>query len=157
MNSPRLRIVLASDSLDPSGLGEHMLTLGRALKGMFDITLALPDSSSNDFLVRAARAGLAIKTIGDRDDFEHWLRLKRVSLLHVHAGIGWEGHDIARAGVACGMPVIRTEHLPYLLTDTVQTEQYHREVETVSHHIVVSEASRASFEDNGVEIGRAHV
>ncbi len=78
-------------------------------------------------------------------------------MLHVHAGIGWEGHEIAHAGVACGIPVIRTEHLPYLLTDTEQKERYASESDALAHHIVVSEASKFSFESNGVNANRMTV
>lgn len=157
MTSKGSRIVLATDSLDPSGMGEHMLTLGRALQTKFDVTLAVPGGIEGDLLARAARCGLAVKAIDDIGSFEQWLRLSDVSLLHVHAGIGWEGHEIARAGAACGIPVIRTEHLPYLLTDTAQREHYARESEALAHHIVVSEASRSSFENNGVDRNRMTV
>ncbi len=153
----RLRIVLATDSVDPSGMGEHMLTLGRALQGQFDVTLAAMDGIEATLLTRAARCGVAVKGIDDNASFEHWLGFSGVSLLHVHAGIGWEGHEIARAGVACGIPVIRTEHLPYLLTDTEQKERYASESDALAHHIVVSEASKFSFESNGVNGNRMTV
>jgi predicted dehydrogenase/glycosyltransferase involved in cell wall biosynthesis/threonine dehydrogenase-like Zn-dependent dehydrogenase len=148
MNSRRQRIVLATDSLDPSGMGEHMLTLACGLRDAFDIVLAAPDTSR--LIVRAAHRGLAIKAIDDIASFELWLRSSGASLLHVHAGIGWEGHAIACAGVACSIPVIRTEHLPYLLTDGEQQDEFRRRSCDVAQHIVVSEASRASFTANGV-------
>ncbi|WP_276121329.1 glycosyltransferase [Pararhizobium qamdonense] len=149
------RIVLATDSLDPSGMGEHMLTLGRSLQPQFDVTLAA--YGDMELLAKAAACGLAVKAIGDIGAFELWLRSSGVALLHVHAGIGWEGHAIANAGLACAVPVIRTEHLPYLLTDTEQREQYARESKALSHHITVSESSRASFQENGVDAQRITV
>lgn len=155
MSGERPRIVLATDSMEPSGMGEHMLTLARALQSEFDIILAAPDASG--LLQCASGHGLAIKSIGEMASFENWLRSGSVSLLHVHAGIGWEGHEIARAGVACRIPVIRTEHLPYLLTDDVQKERYRQERALLAHHIVVSEASRLSFESNGVAADRITV
>lgn len=69
----RLRIVLATDSVDPSGMGEHMLTLGRALQGQFDVTLAAMDGIEATLLTRAARCGVAVKGIDDNASFEHWL------------------------------------------------------------------------------------
>ncbi|PII37656.1 hypothetical protein T190_31105 [Sinorhizobium meliloti CCBAU 01290] len=57
----RLRIVLATDSVDPSGMGEHMLTLGRALQGQFDVTLAAIDGIQAALLPRAARRGVRSK------------------------------------------------------------------------------------------------
>ncbi|MGH0347508.1 glycosyltransferase [Sinorhizobium meliloti] len=153
----RLRIVLATDSVDPSGMGEHMLTLGRALQSQFDVTLAAMDGIEAALLTSAARFGVAVKGIDDNAAFEHWLGFSGASLLHVHAGIGWEGHEIARAGVACGIPVIRTDHLPYLLTDTEQKQRYASESDALAHHIVVSEASKVSFESNGVNGNRMTV
>ena len=155
MTSMRPRVVVATDSLDPSGMGEHMLTLSRSLQSQFDVTLAAYDGT--ELLMKAASCGLAVKTIGELGAFEHWLQESCIDLLHVHAGIGWEGHEIARAGAACAIPVIRTEHLPYLLTDAGQKERYARESEALSHHIVVSNSSRESFENNGVDAGRITV
>lgn len=94
MSSRRPRIVLATDSVDPSGMGEHMLTLGRALNNKFDVTIAAYDEAG--LLLRAAGLGLAIKAIDREEAFAHWLGASATSLLHVHAGIGWEGHGIAR-------------------------------------------------------------
>ncbi len=150
MSKQRRRIVLATDSLDPSGLGEHMLTLGLALREDWDVTIAILSGSAPDLITRAARHGLAVKTSFDTADFAQWLTTSDTSLLHVHAGIGWEGHELARAGMSCGIPVIRTEHLPYLLTDEDQKLHYERECANLAHRIVVSEASKASFEANGV-------
>ncbi len=147
----RPRIVLATDSLDPSGMGEHMLTLGCALQPQFDVTLAAIDKIEVSLLERAACGGLAVKAIDSDETFELWLKTANVALLHVHAGIGWEGHGLARAGTANGIPVIRTEHLPYLLTEIDQQALYAKESRELAHHIVVSEASRRSFEDNGVD------
>lgn len=148
MNKNHSRVVLATDSLNPSGMGEHMLTLAHALQGEFDVVLAALDASG--LIARAARRGLAVKAMDGMPSFERWLRSSDVSLLHVHAGIGWEGHTIAHAGVACAIPVIRTEHLPYLLTDGDQKDQFQRYCANLAHHIVVSQASRTSFEANNV-------
>ncbi len=150
MSDNQRRIILATESLDPSGMGEHMLTLGRALQEDWNVTIAAPAGGDNELIARAARLGLAVKTIDDMESFSQWLQPTETSLLHVHAGIGWEGHALARAGIASGIPIIRTEHLPYLLTDADQQEQYARECAALAHRIVVSDASRSSFENNGV-------
>ena len=143
-----MRVVIATDSIDPSGMGEHMVTLGRALKASIDVTLAaFPEA---DLLTRAARNGLAVKAIEDWNAFEKWLQSRSPDLLHVHAGIGWEGHELAATGSACGIPVIRTEHLPYLLTEECQKERYRRESAGLAHHIVVADTSRSGFEANGI-------
>ena len=151
MTNGRHSIVLATDSLDPSGMGEHMLTLGRALGDGWDVTIAAPSGTSDELISKAACHGLAVKSFSDDAEFSHWLKTSDASLLHVHAGIGWEGHKTARAGIACNIPVIRTEHLPYLLTDGDQKREYDRECASLAHRIVVSQASKVSFEDNGVD------
>ena len=139
------RIVLATDSLDPSGMGEHMLALARGLCGQADVFIALLSEDRAGLLPRAARLGLGIKLADEVDDFAHWLSGSNVDLLHVHAGIGWEGHALVEAANRAGIPVIRTEHLPYLLTDRDQQDEYQRRTRDVAHHVVVSEASRDSF------------
>ena len=157
MSGSRLHIVLATDSREPSGMGEHMLTLAASLRADFVITIAALDVPEVDMLSRAARLELGIKALSTSGDLESWLRQTDVSLLHVHAGIGWEGHELARAGLACDIPVIRTDHLPYLLTDTDQQRIYSAEVKHLSHHIVVSEASRNSYVENGLSRQRMTV
>jgi predicted dehydrogenase/glycosyltransferase involved in cell wall biosynthesis/NADPH:quinone reductase-like Zn-dependent oxidoreductase len=142
----RPRIVLATDSLNPSGMGEHMLALGRGLSDRWDVTLAVTPEDKTNLLPRAARHGLGIKRVDNAGELGDWLANASIDLLHIHAGIGWEGHEIAAAGAASGIPVIRTEHLPYLLTDPDQQAQYRRETQALAHHIVVSEASRKSYE-----------
>ena len=139
------RVLLATDSLDPSGMGEHMLALGRALSGRWDVTIALISEDRMGLLARAARYGLGVKLAANTGEFHDWLSRSEIDLLHVHAGIAWEGHDLAAGVGARAIPIIRTEHLPYLLTDPEQQEHYRRETERLAHHIVVSEASRKSF------------
>lgn len=150
MSTDRCRVVLATDSLDPSGMGEHMLTLGRALDDSWDVTIAAPSNAADGLTAKAARHGLGVKTFADDDEFSQWLAISGVSLLHVHAGIGWEGHGVAKAGISQDIPVIRTEHLPYLLTDEQQKTEYAGACEALAHRIVVSQASRLTFEANGV-------
>ncbi|GAK69611.1 hypothetical protein RRU01S_07_01360 [Agrobacterium rubi TR3 = NBRC 13261] len=140
------RILLVTDSLDPSGMGEHMLALGRGLAKRFDVTLALLAQDRAGLLPRAARHGLGIKLVTDISEFENWISKRTFDLLHVHAGIGWEGHELAATRIASGLPVIRTEHLPYLLTVSEQQARYKEATQALSHHIVVSQASRESFE-----------
>jgi predicted dehydrogenase/glycosyltransferase involved in cell wall biosynthesis/threonine dehydrogenase-like Zn-dependent dehydrogenase len=146
-------ILLATDSLDPSGMGEHMLALGRGLTERWDVTLSLICEDRAGLLPRAARYGLGIKLADDHGEFRRWLTKRRIDLLHVHAGIGWEGHELAQAGTAECIPTIRTEHLPYLLTDPEQQKAYHLQTQRVSHHIVVSNASLQSYR-NHVARGR---
>ena len=50
-----LHVLLATDSAEPSGLGQHMLTLGRGLARTHRVTLAFPEA---EFAARAALAAL---------------------------------------------------------------------------------------------------
>ena len=140
-------LVLATDSRQPSGLGEHMLTLGNALSDRFDVVIAAEGVNGGaDLLKRAAGQGLRIKTI-ELDalaPFRAWLAAN-AALLHVHAGIGWEGHDLVRVGKAAGLPVIRTEHLPYVLTSLIQQAEYGAMLLSVDRVITVSRAAYDSF------------
>ncbi|WFR96067.1 glycosyltransferase [Rhizobium tumorigenes] len=145
------RILLATDSLDPSGMGEHMLALGRALDRRWDVTLALLSEDYSPLLMRALRHGMSVKRLHSNDHFAAWLNEQAFDVLHVHAGIGWEGHGLTAAGIGGGIPVIRTEHLPYLLTDPDQVEEYLQHIKGIGHHIVVSDASRESFVDHVAE------
>ncbi|KQS76635.1 glycosyl transferase family 1 [Rhizobium sp. Leaf384] len=153
----RPRIVLATDSRDPSGLGEHMLALARGLSADHEVILLADPASAGPFLARAARLRLAVKDMPLDEDLAAWLQRANIDLLHVHAGIGWEGHALAAAGIASGIPVIRTEHLPYLLTDAAQQTQYRTETSRLSHHIVVSEASRKTYACGHVDPSRLTV
>lgn len=141
------RILLATDSRDPSGMGEHMLALARGLSPQWDAGICLISEDRAGLLPRAARHGLGVRIARDHHEFCSWMASASIDLLHVHAGIGWEGHDLAAAGLAAGIPVIRTEHLPYLLTDPEQQERYRQQTRDLAHHIIVSTASAASFHD----------
>lgn len=144
-------LVLATDSPEPSGVGEHMVTLGRALQGQFAVTVACPAHDEGMALLRrAARAGLRVKSIdiGRPAELTGWLAAN-ASLLHVHAGIGWEGHSLVRCGKAAGLPVVRTEHLPYLLTRPVQKAEYRAMLLSVDCRIAVSKAVLDSHAGQG--------
>ena len=139
-------IVLASDSSVPSGVGEHMLVLGQRLSAELAVVLAFADTgAAAHYLERARLAALDAMPIGDPGRFQSWLTEVGAALLHVHAGIGWEGHQLAAAGQAAGIPVVRTEHLPYLITESGQQREHRLSTASLARLIVVSEANAASF------------
>ena len=132
------RLFLVTESPAPSGVGEHMLTLADGLASRFDIVVGAPRASG---LIERARArGYPAKAIDPADprDLERWFARSRPELVHVHAGIGWEGHASARAAHAAQARVIRTEHLPYLLTDPDQRKDHRAGLELVDRLIAVS-------------------
>lgn len=131
----------------------HMLTLAAGLGAGFEVVIACQhDAAGMAFLGRAAARGLRIKALDleDLPAFERWLKDSGAALLHVHAGIGWEGHGVVRIGKAAGLPVVRTEHLPYLLTSPVQQAEYRAMQRSVDHSIAVSQAVFDSHLDRGV-------
>ncbi len=124
-------------------MGEHMLTLAHGLQTRFDAVFACPSIGEGAALLhRAARLGVRIMNLDSSapGQFSRWLARSRASLLHVHAGIGWEGHELARSGKAAGLHVLRTEHLPYLLTDPIQKAEYRAMLLSVDRRIAVSQA-----------------
>ncbi|RYE50344.1 MAG: hypothetical protein EOP21_04040, partial [Hyphomicrobiales bacterium] len=96
------RVVLVTDSLDPSGMGEHMLALGRALSEGWDVTLCLAGGDKPGLLRRAAHHGLGLRSVTGPEELRSWLSTESVDLVHVHAGIGWEGHEVSAAAMAAG-------------------------------------------------------
>ncbi|MDO5371141.1 glycosyltransferase [Paracoccus sp. (in: a-proteobacteria)] len=119
-----MRALLVTDSPEPSGVGEHMLTLAAALVAEgIEAALAFPDHDAGRRLVDRARArGLLARTVPG--DWHRAIARASADLVHVHAGIGWEGHELTRAARDTGAAVIRTEHLPWLLTEPGQIREY---------------------------------
>lgn len=129
-------------------MGEHMLTLAHGLQTCFDTVFACPDRGEGAALLpRAAHLGLRVKALDSSSPaaFSAWLLRVRASLLHVHAGIGWEGHELVRAGKTASLPVLRTEHLPYLLTDPIQKAEYRAMLLCVDRRIAVSQVVLDSY------------
>jgi glycosyltransferase involved in cell wall biosynthesis len=123
-------VCLFSDSLAPSGVGEHMLTLARQLQDRYALSLICPPSPSGlRLLDRAAQMGLAtlpLEVRGARKAdrcLADWISAQRVTIFHCHAGVAWEGHAGIRAARAADVPkVVRTEHLADL-TSVFEVEQ----------------------------------
>jgi predicted dehydrogenase/glycosyltransferase involved in cell wall biosynthesis len=145
------RLCLLTDSATPSGVGEHMMTLAR---GMADAEVTVAGRIGTGLLERAASSGFAVKAIDDdHAALTRWLARTAPDLVHVHAGIGWEGNAAVRAAAAAGVPVIRTEHLPYLLTDDAQRADHRDAAAGLARLICVSDGVTASHHDAGIEPG----
>lgn len=144
------RLFLVTESPAPSGVGEQMLTLADGLAARYDIVVGA--ARSTGLIERARARGHAVKAIdpNDRHDLGRWFARARPDLVHVHAGIGWEGHATADAAHAAGARIVRTEHLPYLLTDPDQCAQHRAALEQVDRLIAVSEAVAESHHMEGL-------
>lgn len=156
----RPRLCLATDSREPSGVGEHMLALAEALRHSFAIVLACPDGQRGDaLLARAGRLGIGVKRLEDEEEATvRWLRRRDFALLHVHAGVGWEGHGLAAAGRLAAVPrIVRTEHLPDVITDPAQRRQHAEGIALVDRIVCVSAAAAASFAAAGIAADRLAV
>jgi glycosyltransferase involved in cell wall biosynthesis len=145
-----------TDSPDPSGVGEHMMTLAMALRDEVRISLIFSDSDSGKALAcRGRTAGLDTCTVpahslveggaGLIEVLEAW----RPDILHIHAGIAVEGHGAAAAASALGIAgIVRTEHLPYtlrMLGKPALEALYAHGVRPVDRIICVCEAARRTF------------
>ena len=150
-SSGRRRLCLTTVSPDPSGVGHHLLTLAEAFAADHHVTVAAPAASG--LLSRAATLGCAIKAIDgdDEDALRDWFGRGRFDLVHLHAGIGWEGHRLVRAArTAGGAAIVRTEHLPYLLTDAGQRAEHDEGIGAIDRLLCVSDAVADSHRAAGV-------
>ena len=146
-----LRIALATDSLVPSGVGTHMIALAHALAPRHSVVLLAPTSSGLAAEARAAGLDAHDYMPGDAEALRHALETFGCDLLHVQAGIGWEGHELVRLGREAGVPcVLRTEHLPYLLTDPDQIAAHAAMVKEIDALVCVSAGCAASHVAAGV-------
>ncbi len=152
-------LCLFTDSLDPSGVGEHMLDLACSLRGRWRVVFACPRGKRGDvFLERARSCGLEVLAIEldargqpSTEQLRAWLRLNRCAVFHAHAGIGWEGHAAIYEAREAGCAIVRTEHLPYLITEPEQIENHRRLLSSVHRLICVSHAARDSFLEQGLD------
>ncbi|MDB6452902.1 glycosyltransferase [Falsirhodobacter sp. 20TX0035] len=138
--TPAFDVVLATDSAEPSGVGRMMLTLAGGLSG---VRLLFADHAAGRALVAQARTrGLEAAVVADGA----WdIAFRGAALVNVHAGIGWESHGLCKIARDSGAIVVRTEHLPWLLTDPGQVEEYKAALARVDGVITVSRASADSW------------
>lgn len=156
---------MVTDSRDPSGVGAHMLTLAATLQDkLLTILVFTREPTAIEWARRAMALGIygiamPIEALQQGDaGFAELLREFRPDIVHVHAGIGWEGHALARAARCAAVPaVIRTEHLPYTLRALKQPalERAYASGALMADRIVcVSDAARATFRMSGIDAAR---
>ena len=160
-----LRVCLFTDSLYPSGVGEHLFDLAAELRKQYRVAFVCPPSRvGRPLLDRIGALGVetvALEVRGDptaRQYLTAWLRARRIEVFHEHAGCAWEGHEGIHAARAARVPaVIRTEHLPDVLTDPAERQRYYGLQQLVDRIICVSEGVRATFRQAGVPAHRLRV
>jgi glycosyltransferase involved in cell wall biosynthesis len=159
---PRRRSVcLYTPSVDPSGMGAHMIDLAAEYVRDHDVTvMAWPTAPGQRLLDRAAAVGaraVALRHPRDPRFAEGVVRSLRehpVDVFHVHVGTGRENFDGARAARRAGVPaVVQTQHLPWLLASRKHRVPFFRALQPVDHLITVSLAQRQTYERNGVAPG----
>lgn len=154
-------IVLVTESDAPSGMGRQMLTLARGLAASHRVIVAAPIGRDARWLLGAAReAGLETWPLPDDPGaigpaLRRRLLADDIDLVNVHAGIGWEGHTSVRAAREAAAPfIVRTEHLPFLLTEPSHRASYAAGLADVDRVITVSRGVAASHLDAGVPADR---
>lgn len=156
--NPRPYVLLLTDSLDPSGTGEHMLTLASALGSQARVALLFSDApAAVPWAARARTSGLTAEILPATALAGRGLGLRiafarhRPDIAHVHAGIMCEGHGLVAAARRAGVPaVLRTEHLPCVVRDAPRRVMYALGVQSVDHGLGVSESARRGFLLSGV-------
>lgn len=142
-----------------------MLDLAAGLLDGLQVVLAIPDAPAARWLIgEGAALGVEIWPMPDAERaemaaaFRARLASDRVDLVHVHAGITWEGHETAAAARLAGTwSVLRTEHCPYVLTKDEDARAYRRGIQAVDRILCVSEGVRRTFIESGVDEGTLRV
>ena len=158
----RIRVCLVTDSLNPSGVGSHMLALAAGLRERYEVVVACPASTGGRRLLESARR-IDIRAVevtapdGTVPPVElDWLG--RFDLVHVHAGVAFEGTHVVSLARRAGVPlVVRTEHQPYWVQAPEQAGSYRRTVEMVDRIICVSRGVADTFLLAGVPAERVVV
>ncbi len=100
MSTRPLRIVLATDSTTPSGVGRQILAQTLAAIGGHNVIIAAPPSSGLLEDARAAKCTVQAYLCAPTRSSADWLAFIGTDVLHVHAGIGWGGAWSRRSGFA---------------------------------------------------------
>ncbi|SNR51621.1 glycosyltransferase family 4 protein [Blastococcus mobilis] len=156
--SLRRSIRLYTPSVDPSGMGVHMLDLVAEFVGTADVSLmARPTHRARWLLDRAAESGARTVSLPSPRDpafggsIIDFLRDHPADVFHCHVGTGCENWDGVRLARAAGCPaVVQTQHLPYLVSHPRKRRAYHRAIEEVDRLIAVSDGVRRTYQRIGV-------
>lgn len=154
------RVLHFTDSLEPSGLGQHICLLAQEFQRRgYQQSLVCPDVPAAQWLIErctglcAEVQTLCVRGSSDIEDYRRLVGLLRrgaYDLVHNHTGIAWEGCWGTLAAAEAGVPVVCTEHLPYLITNPSQRELKLQVSRLVTHTIAVSHGVARSFVEHGI-------
>ena len=157
--SERLRICLYTPSVDPSGMGSHMIDLAIEYVGSgVDVSVLCWDTvSGRRVLDRAAAAGATAQALPHprhpafADEIVAFLTGHPADVFHVHVGSGRENFDGARAARRAGVPaVVQTQHQPWLFGAPGKRARFFRGISPADRLIAVSRTEQLSYERIGV-------
>ena len=153
----RLSVCLYTPSVDPSGMGSHMLDLAAELRDRADVSvLCWGTPAGQRVLDRAGALGVPTRALPRPRDpafgqaVVDFLTEHPADVFHIHVGSGRENFDGARAARRAGVPaVVQTQHQPWLHTRRKQGP-FFRAIAPVDRLIAVSEGLRLTHERIGV-------
>lgn len=154
----RLSVGLYTPSVDPSGMGGHMVDLAAEYAPDVDVTvMAWATPAGCRVLDQAAAVGATPFPLPHprdpafADTVVQRLRDVPVDVFHAHVGTGRENFDGARAARRAGVPVVvQTVHLPWQMGSPKHRVPFFAAIEPVDRVIAVSELQRATYERIGV-------
>lgn len=152
-------VCLYTCSVNPSGMGVHMLALARHLveAGVRVLVAYWSAEAAEALMSQAGSLGATtVRTPHPRDpayarELTALLAEHAPDICHVHVGTGREDFGGARAAKAAGVPVVvETLHLPWLLHARWKRDAFFASLDAVDQLVVVSAAQRATYERIGV-------
>jgi glycosyltransferase involved in cell wall biosynthesis len=153
MASPSpINLAFFTDSLEPSGVGEVISLLSRALPAhRYRQLLICPDHPAVDSLVERCPGAAVVRRLTVRDDghlrqfaeLVDLLQSEGVDLFHNHIGATWEGDWGTLAARLAGVrAVVTTEHLPCVI-DRPGERKFKRRVNRLADRVIgVSDSVR---------------
>ncbi len=152
------KVLFFTDSACPSGMGTVMLNQMQHLDPQRYVShLVLPRKLKHSPLYEQARALdipctlLTVRNAGrDFDALVAYLKSHAFDMIHTHAGVGWEGNWGTWAARRAGILSVRTEHLPYLVTDPANRLEHWFVTNKVARLVAVSASAYHSFVQHGV-------
>ncbi|MBA3947604.1 MAG: glycosyltransferase family 4 protein [Herpetosiphonaceae bacterium] len=152
------KILFFTDSECPSGMGTVMLNQMQHLDSQRYIPhLVLPRKLKHSYFYQRVQAlgipAVLLTVCKEGRDFNAlvaYLQAQAFDLVHIHAGVGWEGNWGTWAARRAGIPSIRTEHLPYVLTDPDERLEHRFVISKLARLVTVSESAYRSFIQHGV-------